>query len=356
MPAAKQNHSPRGALSNPHNRYASTRSEAFDDGWGALEAAPAAAPTELIRDASRSILSRNTSPDVPFAVSINPYRGCEHGCVYCFARPSHAYLSHSPGIEFETKIHYKPDAARLLRAAWAKPGYRCQPIMLGVNTDAYQPVERELGITRALLERFVEHRHPLLIITKSALVERDLDLLADLAADGLAQVAVSVTTLERDLCRRLEPRAAAPQRRFETMARLHAAGIPVTAMIAPLIPMLTDPELETLMQHSRDAGARSALYTLLRVPLEIEGLFTEWLHHHRPLQAKRVLERLKDCHGGRAYDSRFGQRMTGSGVYAQLFSQRFRLAAERLGFEPPPVLRSDRFQPPRGDERQLSLF
>lgn len=355
MSASKQNHSPRGALSNPQNRYASTRREAFDDGWGEPDDTPPP-PTELIPDRSQGILSRNNSPDVPFEVSINPYRGCEHGCVYCYARPTHAYLNHSPGLEFETKIHYKADAARLLRAAWAKPSYRCTPIMLGANTDAYQPAERQLGITRALLERFAEHRHPVMLITKSALIERDLDLLADLARDGLAHAAISVTTLDRDLCRRLEPRAAAPARRFETIARLSAAGIPVTAMIAPLIPILTDPEMETLLQRSRETGAQSARYVLLRTPLEVEGLFTEWLIHHRPLQANRVLERLKDCHGGAPYDSRFGQRMTGNGVYARLFAKRFRLAAERLGFQPPPELRTDRFQPPRGDERQLSLF
>ena len=269
----------RGALDNPHNRFDSYRREALDDGWGCLEERELP-QRELIRDSSRSVIARNDSPDVPFRQSINPYRGCEHGCVYCFARPTHAYLGHSPGLDFETRLHYKPDAAALLRGELAAPRYRCTPLALGVNTDAYQPLERQLGITRALLEVLLETRHPLSIITKGALIERDLDLLRPLAEQGLVQVMVSLTTLDAELARRMEPRAASPARRQRVISTLSDAGIPVGVLMAPLIPFLNDHEIQPLLAAAREAGALQADYVLLRLPHEVHGLFEDWLQAH----------------------------------------------------------------------------
>jgi len=338
-------------------RFDATRREAWDDGWGADEEAEAAAPaTQLIRDPTRRLITRNDSPDIPFEQSINPYRGCEHGCIYCYARPSHAYLGYSPGLEFETRLLYKPDAPVLLRRELAHPGYRCRPIMLGSNTDVYQPAERRLRITRGLLEVFRDTSHPLLTVTKSALIERDLDLWAALATQGLAQVTISLTSLDARLSRRLEPRAPSPERRLQTIARLAEAGIPVGVLVAPLIPVLTDPELEAILAAAQAAGARSAGYVLLRLPLETAELFGEWLERYYPGQQGHILARVRDCHGGKEYDPRFGRRMTGAGLFADLYAQRFRLAARRLGFVTPAPLRCDRFRPPPRDERQLSLF
>ncbi len=344
----------RGACSNPANRYATYRVEAFDDGWGSHEALEPL-HRELVRDTSRSVITRNDSPDVPFHQSINPYRGCEHGCIYCFARPSHAWLGHSPGLDFETRLHWKPEAAARLREELARPGYRCQPIALGINTDGWQPIERELRISRSLLEVLCETRHPVSIVTKSALIERDIDLLAELARDGLVQVNVSLTTLDRPLARRMEPRAAAPQRRLRVIERLAAEGIPVGVLMAPVIPFLTDSELETLLDAAHAAGAREAGYILLRLPHEVAPLFDEWLAVHYPERRKRVLGRIRDSRGGRLYDSRFGQRMTGEGPFAELIAARFRKHHRALGFPGLPPLRCDRFRAP-SPSGQLSLF
>lgn len=346
----------RGAISNRAGRFEAWEREADDDGWGTLEALREGPDTVFIRDTSRSILAHNQSPDVPFDRSINPYRGCEHGCVYCFARPSHAYLGFSPGLDFETRILFKPAAAALLRRELARPGYRCATIVLGANTDPYQPVERRLGITRDVLEVLGECRHPVGIITKSALIERDLDLLAHMARDRLVQVSVSVTTLDRELTRRMEPRATAPHRRLEAIRRLSEAGVPVTVLVAPVIPALNDRELETLLAEAHGAGARSASYVLLRLPLEIKDLFQEWLDTHYPLKAGRVMSRVRDTRDGRLYDPTFGKRMRGSGEYAALIAKRFRLACRRLGYDEPPALATAHFRPPSAPSGQLDLF
>lgn len=345
----------RGALNNPDNRFDSHTYELVDDGWGSLEEQQNPA-RELIHDSSRSIIVRNQSPDVPFRQSINPYRGCEHGCVYCFARPTHAYLGYSPGLDFETRLHYKPDAAQLLRDELSAQGYQCEPIALGVNTDAYQPVERQLGITRDILEVMLEMRHPVSIITKGALIERDLDLLGELAADGLVQVMVSVTTLDPLLARRMEPRATAPGRRLAMIEKLHEAGIPVGVLVAPMIPYLNDSELSLILEAVREAGAQHAGYVLLRLPHEVAGMFEDWLRVHYPNQAERVLNRIRDCRDGRLYDNRFGKRMRGEGVFADLISRRFRLAVDKLDFPGMPELRCDRFRSPAPVQPQMDLF
>ncbi len=344
----------RAALSNPDPRYAAQQREAFDDGW-ADAAAPARPASQWQPDASRTVITRNDSPDIPFDRSINPYRGCEHGCIYCYARPSHAWLDFSPGLDFETRLVYKPDAAERLRAELSRPGYTVAPIALGSNTDAWQPGERRLRITRTLLEVLSEFEHPLTVITKSALIERDIDLLADLARRNLVQVGISLTTLDRELARRMEPRAAAPQRRLECIRRIAAADIPVTVMTAPVIPFLNDAELESLLESARDAGAMDARYTLLRLPLEVAELFREWLITHYPDKAERILNRLRDCHGGQDHDARFGQRMTGTGPYAELIRKRFERTRARLGFSAPPPLDGSRFRVP-GRPQQLSLL
>jgi DNA repair photolyase len=345
----------RGALSNRTGRFEAETKEAFDDGWGGLDELAERVPTTLSIDAAKTVISYNRSPDVPFDRSINPYRGCEHGCAYCFARPSHAYLGLSPGLDFETRLFYKPDAPERLREELRTRCYRPAPIALGINTDAYQPVERKLGLTRRILEVLQETRHPVSIVTKSALIERDLDILAGMAADGLAQIAVSITTLKADLARRLEPRAAAPKRRLQTVERLAAAGIPVSVLVAPLIPVLNDEELEKILAESRKAGAVEAGYVLLRLPRELHDLFSEWLHKHEPLKAERVLHRIFEARGGKAYDSAFGTRMTGSGEYADLLGQRFRLAYKRLGFPGAPGFNLELFRPPPSGG-QMDLF
>lgn len=336
----------RGASSNRSGRFESETREAFDDGWDSLDGEPAPLPTTLGIDAAKNVISYNQSPDVPFDRSINPYRGCEHGCAYCFARPSHAYLGLSPGLDFETRLFYKPDAPELLRAELSARRYRPAPIALGINTDAYQPVERKLGLTRRLLEVLQETRHPVSIVTKSALIERDLDILRNMAAQGLAQICLSITTLKADLARRLEPRAAAPKRRLQTLERLAAAGIPTSVLVAPLIPMLNDEELENILKASRAAGAIDADYVFLRLPLELHDLFSEWLHAHEPLKAERVLHRVFEARGGKAYDSAFGARMSGTGEYAGLLGQRFRLAYKRLAFPGSPDFNLSAFRPP----------
>ncbi len=343
----------RGATANPPSRYALQRREPWDDGWHQEPLPPLR--TEVTDDASRRVISWNDSPDIPFDRSVNPYRGCEHGCVYCYARPGHAWLGLSPGLDFETRLFAKADAAALLREELAAPSYRCAPLALGAVTDAYQPVERSRRITRAVLELLCELRHPVTIVTKSALVERDIDLLGELALHDLVHVHLSVTTLRAALARRLEPRAASPQRRLEAIARLRAAGIPVGVLVAPVIPVLTDPELEKVLDAARDAGALAAGYVLLRLPLEVAELFRGWLEEHAPGQAAHVMARVRDTRGGAENDARFGRRMVGDGVFAELIAQRVRLATRRLGYGELPPLRTDSFRrPDRGG--QFSLF
>ena len=347
----------RGALSNPANRFGHTATEAVDDGWQ-QEPEPDSIATELRADASRSVISRNDSPDIPFDQSINPYRGCEHGCVFCYARPTHAYLDLSPGIDFETKLLYKPEAARLLREELDRPGYRCSLIMLGSNTDPYQPVERRLGVTRSILEVLAETNHPVGITTRSALVTRDLDLLAPMAKRGLASVYISLTTLDSDLKRSLEPRSASAAARLHAMRELSAAGVPVGVMAAPMIPAVNDSELETILERAAGAGATRAGFVLLRLPLEVQALFTEWLERHMPERAAHVMSLIRAARGGRDNDPAFGSRMSGQGAWAKLLADRFHLACRRLGLnsQRDPDLVTTLFRPPRqGPQLQLEL-
>ena len=323
----------RGAASNRSGRYEHHAREAFDDGWGTLDEEPAPLRTEVRPDASRTVITRNTSPDLGFDRSINPYRGCEHGCVYCYARPSHAYLGLSPGQDFESRIFAKHDAASQLERELARPGYECSVMALGTNTDPYQPTERRLAITRGILDVLDRRDHPVGIVTKSALVTRDIDILSRMARRRLAVVALSVTTLDRDLARTMEPRASTPHKRLEAMAALSRAGVPVTVMVAPVVPGLTDHEMESIMEAARAAGADRAGYVVLKLPLEVKDLFREWLAAHAPNRARRVLGLLRGMRGGKLYDARFGTRMTGEGPYAALLARRFALAARRLGLE-----------------------
>jgi DNA repair photolyase len=358
MPVALTPRKGRGAVSNASGRFESEKRVAFDDGWGSAEGEPERVATTLSVDATRSIIARNDSPDIGFDRSINPYRGCEHGCIYCYARPSHAYLGLSPGLDFETRIFYKPQAAALLRAELSRKGYNCRPIALGSNTDPYQPAERRFGITRAILEVLRDFRHPVTIVTKGALIQRDIDILADMAKLRLAVVTVSVTTLDRDLARRLEPRAATPERRLETIAALNAAGVPTGVLAAPMIPALNDSEMEAILARAWEAGARSAGYTLLRLPLELKGLFKEWLEEHAPQRAGHVLSLVAQCHGGRLYDSAWSKRMTGRGPYAEILAARFDRACRRLGFAARTLYPLDTalFRPPPQKGDQLALF
>ena len=348
----------RGTASRPDGRYLAHRRETFDDGWNDAGDEDGPRPeTQLLVDRARSVISYNASPDVPFDRSINPYRGCEHGCIYCFARPSHAWLDLSPGLDFETRLFWKPDAPTVLRNELAAASYRCAPIALGMNTDAWQPVERHTRLTRQILEVLLESRHPVSVITKSALIERDIDLLAALARDGLVEVTVSITTLDDALARRLEPRAARPTRRLQTLRRLHEAGIPVGVLCAPLIPALNDHELEAVVEAAHAAGARSAAYVVLRLPMEVRPLFEDWLATHAPDRAAHVMSRIAQVRGGRANDARFGHRMRGEGVFAELYSQRLRRLQARLGMgRMRPGLNTTRFRPPAAAGPQLALF
>jgi DNA repair photolyase len=321
----------RGALSNRDGRYERVDHERIDDGWGSADEQPPPLPTTVTRDRSRTVIARNESPDIPFEQSLNPYRGCEHGCVYCYARPSHAYLGLSPGLDFESRLFAKPDAARLLEQELRDPAYRCKVLALGTNTDPYQPLERKLGITRRVLEVLAAYRHPVTIVTKSALVERDLDILVPMAARALVTVTLSVTTLDRRLARRMEPRATAPQRRLQTLQTLASAGVPTSVLVAPIIPGLNDAEIEAIVKACAQAGVRAADYVLLRLPWEIKELFEEWLDVHYPLKKARVLELVRQTRGGRLNDPRFGTRMTGAGAYAEIIGQRFRLICKQLG-------------------------
>jgi DNA repair photolyase len=348
----------RGTAVRPEGRFEAIHREAVDDGWN-LPPDPEPAPqTELFIDHARSIISRNHSPDLPFDQSINPYRGCEHGCVYCFARPAHAYLNLSPGLDFETKLFYKPDAAALLDAELRKPGYQPSMISLGANTDPYQPIERKLGITRSILEVLLRFGHPVGIVTKgAAMIERDLDLLAELARNGLVHVAISVTTLDPELKRRLEPRTAAPATRLRVIERLRAAGVPTMVFFSPVIPFINDAEMESVLTAARDAGAEHASYTPLRLPYEVKLLFRDWLETHYPQKAAHVMSLVQQMRGGRDNDSRFGTRMRGQGEYAAILEQRFRVACRRLGLNLSrgPGLRLDRFAPPPAPGDQLGL-
>jgi DNA repair photolyase len=346
----------RGALSNPHNRFDRQRSDSVDDGWYRDEPEDFIATT-LAADTTRSIIARNESPDIPYEQSINPYRGCEHGCVFCYARPTHAFLGFSPGIDFETKLMFKADAAALLRKELGRKGYQCRHIMLGSNTDPYQPVEKRLGVTRAVLEVLAETRHPVAITTRSALVTRDIELLAGMAREGLASVFLSLTTFDADLKRKLEPRSAASTSRLATMRALADAGVPVGVMAAPMIPAVNDSELEEILERSAEAGATRAGYTLLRLPHEVKDLFREWLQQHMPDRARHVMSLIQGARGGRDNDPEFGRRMSGTGAWAQLLSDRFRLAVRRLGLhsDREVMLRTDLFRSPREDVPQLEL-
>ncbi len=349
----KAPHKGRGAVTNPDGRYNDHRHEDFDDGWETRSQAQPP-PTEVSLEHPRTLISRNRSPDIPFDRSINAYRGCEHGCIYCYARPTHAWLGLSPGLDFETRLSAKPQAAKLLRRELQAPGYRPAPIALGANTDPYQPIERRYRITRQILEVLREFGHPCTITTKSALVERDLDILAPMAENRLVHVNLSITTLKPAIARAMEPRASAPHRRLQTVAELRKAGIPVSVMVAPVIPVLTDQELESILQAAADAGALSASYMLVRLPLEVSELFEDWLQTHFPAMADHVMNRIRDSRGGRANDPRFGHRMRGEGIFADLIAQRFRIAARRLGLNRPlEPLDASRF---RGAPRQLTLL
>ena len=337
-PQSLKAHKGRGAVSNLQGRYEVHARAGFDDGWsvgGQDEAAgEEVAPgwkTQVSDEQARTILTRNASPDLPFNVSLNPYRGCEHGCIYCFARPTHSYLGLSPGLDFESRIYAKVNAPELLRRELARPSYVPEPIALGVNTDAYQPCERERQLTRRVLEVLQECDHPVALITKSSLIERDIDILAPMAARHLAAVAVTVTTLDPVIARTLEPRAAAPARRLRTIRTLTEAGIPVGVSIAPIIPFVTEPEIEQLLEAVRDAGAIHAHYVVLRLPWEVSPLFQQWLEAHFPERAQRVMNRVREMRGGKDYDSAFGARMRGEGVWADLIRQRFEKAVHRLG-------------------------
>ena len=346
----------RGSVSNRRSaRFDMQDAVRIHDGWDAGEADAEPRPETVVGiDSARTIITRNTSPDVRFDRSINPYKGCEHGCIYCFARPTHAYLGLSPGLDFETRIFRKPDAPKLLRRELSERSYRPEPIQLGINTDAYQPIERFERLTRQILEVLSEFNHPVGILTKSALIQRDIDILAPMAARGLVKCGVSITTLDRDLSRIMEPRAATPGKRLETISALNAAGIPVTVMSAPVIPGLTCHELERILEVAATAGAERAGMTVIRLPYEIKTLFEEWLRGHRPDRADRVLNLIRQCRDGKLNQSDFGKRMTGTGPYAQLIQNRFTLACKRYGLDKPRrKLETGLFQAPGS---QMSLF
>jgi DNA repair photolyase len=326
---AEPQHNGRGALSNASSRYDDEKRIRTNDGWDIEDELPPLRTT-LTKDATRTIIARNSSPDVPFDRSINPYRGCEHGCIYCFARPTHAYLGLSPGLDFETRILFKPEAAALLTAELASPKYRCDVVAMGTNTDPYQPVERDLKITRQILRVLSDFNNPVGIVTKNHLITRDIDILGDMAKRNLAEVFLSVTTLDRDLARTMEPRASAPHRRLDAIRELAAAGIPVGVMTAPMIPGLNDHEMESILDAAAAAGATRAGYTALRLPLEIKELFEEWLRANRPDRADRVLSLIRQIRGGELYKAEFGTRMRGEGPIAQLLSRRFAAAVKRL--------------------------
>lgn len=346
----------RGVSNNPANRFSETYVEE------AIEAVLQNDNTSQIKtaitiDNSQTIISRNQSPDVPFTQTINPYRGCEHGCVYCYARPTHAYLDLSPGLDFESKLIIKPKAAELLRKVLSKKGYICEPIGLGSNTDPYQPIERQYQITRQILEVLCEFRHPVGIITKSSMIERDTDILVDLARDKLVEVMISVTTLDKELARKMEPRASSPTRRLQTLAHLSAEGIPAGVLVAPVIPMLNDAEMEAILKQCADAGASVAGYILLRLPREVAGMFQDWLQAHYPLKFQHIMNLIREAHGGKNYNPEFGTRMRGSSAYASMIQHRFENARQRFGYSTDRFrLNVHNFSAPRGSKMQLQLF
>jgi DNA repair photolyase len=346
----------RGALTNQSGRYEPLARVAFDDGWSTLEDLPEFKTTVTL-DTTRKIITRNDSPDIGFDRSINPYRGCEHGCVYCFARPTHAYLGLSPGLDFESKLLVKPDAAELLERELSAPGYTPRVIAMGTNTDPYQPIERRYQVMRRILEVLDRAGHPVGIVTKSALVLRDLDILARMAERKLVKVALSVTTLDATLARKMEPRAATPMRRLETLRRLAAAGVPTTVMVAPMIPALNDSEIERILEAAHSAGVREAGYVLLRLPLEVRDLFREWLMANYPDRFRHVFKLIRDMRGGKDYDAKWFSRQKGSGPYAWMIGRRFELACEKLGLNATKTqLTAKHFRAPRAESAQLSLF
>ena len=347
----------RGAVSNPTGRFERYFYETFDDGWGTKDPSPRKIETQVIPERTKSIIARNDSPDVPFDQSINPFKGCEHGCIYCFARPTHAYLGFSPGLDFEARIISKPEAPELLRRELARPGYRCDVLALGANTDPYQPSEKRLELTRSILKVLEEHEHPVSIVTKSNLVLRDLDILAPMAEKQLAHVLVSVTTLDRSLARSMEPRAPTPERRIQALRSLHDAGVPVGILASPMIPGLNDSELEAILEACSDAGAVYAGYTLIRLPLEVKDLFVEWIETHYPTKAARVLGLIKETREGKLYDSDFSARMSGTGQYAELLGKRFAIACRRFDLNMNRLkLDTGRFRVPQRKGDQAKLF
>jgi DNA repair photolyase len=346
----------RGAASNEAGRFERHTREAVDDGWDTGDARPVLR-TEVSEERPRRVITRNTSPDLFFDRSINPYRGCEHGCVYCFARPSHAWLGLSPGLDFETKLVARPDAPEVLEAELRRPAYRPATIAIGTNTDPYQPIERERRIMRGLLEVLSAFRHPVAVVTKGTLVERDADILGEMGQTGLARVGLSLTTLDADLARRMEPRCPSPARRLRAIETLAKAGCPVRVMVSPIVPGLTDHELEGILAAARDAGAVAASTIPLRLPREVSGLWQDWLAEHHPERVTRVMSKVRDMHGGRDYDPEFGRRMTGEGLWADLVRARFARAIRALGLvKALPPLRTDLFAPPPRPGDQLSLF
>lgn len=347
----------RGAVGNPAGRFETVTRERFEDGWDMPEDLPPLA-NEVMVERARSVITRNDSPDISFDRSMNPYRGCEHGCVYCFARPTHAFLGLSPGLDFETKLFAKANAAEVLERELARPGYEPRTIALGTSTDPYQPIERRHRITRSLLEVLARCNHPVGIVTKSGLVTRDIDILAPMAARGLVKVAVSVTTLDPVLARSMEPRAAAPHRRLDTIRRLTEAGIPVSVLVAPVIPALNDHEIEPILEAAASAGATEAGYVVLRLPNELKDIMRDWLREHAPGKLRHVFSLVQDMRGGKDYDPTFGPRMTGAGPYAWMIGRRFEAATTRLGLNQRKLgMRTDLFTPPRQEARgQLSLF
>ncbi|WP_353472279.1 PA0069 family radical SAM protein [Salipiger sp. H15] len=352
----KERRKGRGAASRDSGRFERYAYEDAHDGWEIPEELPVLR-TEVSEERPRSLINYVRSPDLPFDRTINPYRGCEHGCIYCFARSSHAYLGLSPGLDFETKLIARPEAPAVLERELRAKRYAPAPLAIGTNTDPYQPIERDRGIMRACLEVLRDFRHPVAIVTKGTLIERDIDILSDMAAEGLARVGISVTTLDADLARRMEPRVPSPARRLETIRRLSAAGIPVRVMASPMVPALTDPELEKILEAGAEAGACSASWIMLRLPLEVAPLWRAWLEEHYPGRAGRVMARLREMHGGQDYSAEWHRRMRGEGTYAQLIAQRFDKAVRRLGLDAEqPPLRCDLFRaPPRAGD-QLSLF
>ena len=347
----------RGAVSNASGRFEAEQRFIVDDGWGLAERDLVPLKTTLSKDSSKSVITKNDSPDIGFDQSINPYRGCEHGCVYCYARPTHAWLGLSPGLDFESRLFFKPDAAAILETELRHRRYRCRTIAMGTNTDPYQPIEQRHEITRSLLEVMDRFNQPVSIVTKSQSIVRDIDILGPMAEKGLVKVALSVTTLDRELARRMEPRAATPGRRLAAIRRLVEAGIPTGAMVAPVIPAINDMELEKILEASAAAGAIGAAYVLLRLPLEIKSLWRDWLAEHYPDRADRVMSLMRQMRGGRDYDSTFGRRMKGQGPYARLIARRFKLACKRLGLDREgPELTTSLFQPPARPGDQLRLL